>query len=177
MFLGEGHLPVILQVKPLNATPDQVLPARLHGRTQLTGVQRRDLTWTGGRPDVSGLLSCFRCFACYGAVEQHPPWWNVFWARQEFDQLRAHCVKLVPALIMKNCLENGYVLKQSDPTWSTLIIWHVNSRTCPSSPTLQVLSRGEALVRGHHRSLFYGDSSRHTDETRLEICMFGKSMG
>lgn len=45
VFLGEGHLPVVLQVKPLNAPPDQVLPARLHGRTEQTGVQGRDLTF------------------------------------------------------------------------------------------------------------------------------------
>lgn len=49
---------------------------------------------------------------------------------------------------------------------------------CPdhmtSCPTLKVLVCGETLVRWHRRSLFDGDSSRHADETRLEICRFGK---
>lgn len=43
------------------------------------------------------------------------------------------------------------------------------TRLCP---TLKVLSRSEALIRGNHRSLFDGDSSGHTDETGLEICTF-----
>lgn len=57
---------------------------------------------------------------------------------------------------------------------TTLITWRIGSRTSSSCPTLKVLSRGEALVRGHHRSLFDRDSPRHTDETWLEICKFGK---
>jgi len=57
VFLSEGHLGVVLQVEPLDAAPDQVLPARPHGGPEQTGVQRRDLTWTDGGPDenrVSG---------------------------------------------------------------------------------------------------------------------------
>lgn len=50
VFLGEGDLAFILQVKPLNAPPDQVLPARLHGGTEQTGVKGRDLTCTGRKP-------------------------------------------------------------------------------------------------------------------------------
>lgn len=50
VFLGEGDLAFVLQVKPLNAPPDQILPARLHGRTEQTGVKGRDLTWTGRKP-------------------------------------------------------------------------------------------------------------------------------
>lgn len=57
---------------------------------------------------------------------------------------------------------------------ATLITRRIN-RTSSFCPTLKVLPRGEALVRGHHRSLFDGDSSRHADETRLEICMIGKN--
>lgn len=45
VFLSKGHLAVVLQVKPLNAPPDQVLPAGFHGRTQQTGVQRCYFAW------------------------------------------------------------------------------------------------------------------------------------
>lgn len=59
MFLSEGHLPFILQVKPLDAAPHQVLPARLHGGPEQAGVQRRDLTCGGGggREDVHPLAA------------------------------------------------------------------------------------------------------------------------
>lgn len=45
VFLSEGHLAIVLQVKPLNAPPDQVLPAWFHGRTKQTGVQRCYFAW------------------------------------------------------------------------------------------------------------------------------------
>lgn len=45
VFLSKGHLAIVLQVKPLNAPPDQVLPAWFHGRTEQTGVQRCDFAW------------------------------------------------------------------------------------------------------------------------------------
>lgn len=44
MPLSERHLSVILEMEPLNAAPHQVLPARLHGRSQEAGVQGRYLT-------------------------------------------------------------------------------------------------------------------------------------
>lgn len=50
--------------------------------------------------------------------------------------------------------------------------WCCQEQNPPERPTLKVLSRSEALVRGNHGSLFDGDSPRHTDETRLEICKF-----
>lgn len=45
MLFRKGHLPVVLQVESLDAPSDQVLPAWLHGGSQQTGVQRRDLTY------------------------------------------------------------------------------------------------------------------------------------
>lgn len=66
VLLGEGHLAVVLQVEPLDAAPDQILPARLHGRPQLAGVQGRDLPWRTGasqsdlRPTGS-VLVLFNC--------------------------------------------------------------------------------------------------------------------
>lgn len=51
VFLGEGYVAIVLSVKPLYAPADQVLPARLHGRTEQTGVQGRDLTWKGRVPE------------------------------------------------------------------------------------------------------------------------------
>lgn len=59
MFLGEGYVAVVLSVKSLYAPPDQVLPARLHGRTEQTGVQGRDLTCKGGVPEVKSSVLDF----------------------------------------------------------------------------------------------------------------------
>lgn len=39
VLFGEGHFPFILQVEPLNAPSNQVLPAWLHGCPQLTSIQ------------------------------------------------------------------------------------------------------------------------------------------
>lgn len=39
MPLRKRHLPVILQMEPLDTAPDQIFPAWLHGRTQETGIQ------------------------------------------------------------------------------------------------------------------------------------------
>lgn len=91
---------------------------------------------------------------------------------QASSQQEIHCVKYFwePTI---EYLSNGM--------WPTplyigtaLITWRISSRASSSCPTLKVLPRGEALVRGHHRSLFDRDSSRHTDETWLEICKFAK---
>lgn len=35
--------------------------------------------------------------------------------------------------------------------------------------TLQVLARGEALMRGKHGSFLHGYSASHTDQTRLKV--------
>lgn len=70
VFLSKGHLAIVLQVKPLNAPPDQVLPARLHGRTQQTGVQRCYFAWMFRR---AGVTPGFRCQCDGEEQEQEQP--------------------------------------------------------------------------------------------------------
>lgn len=172
MFLGEGHLPVILQVKPLNAPPDQVFPARLHGRTEQAGVQGRDLTWTGRTPDVEILLSCFRCL---------PVLWSsgviTGTTGLEFQPLYQQAATLLKCLSspisthtvsynQQHTYQMGQIVRIGT-TYTDLHRSHdvLTVEPPPPPPTLKVLSRGEALVRGHRRSLFDRDSSCHTDET------------
>lgn len=41
---------------------------------------------------------------------------------------------------------------------------------CFAGRTLEVLARGEALVRWEHRPLLHGHPAGHADQTRLQVC-------
>lgn len=77
------------------------------------------------------------------------------------DVIFPECRKPV---VKRCCVVSGANWTECNPSWGPGSSW-----LCP---TLEVLPRSEALICGNHRSLFDGDSSGHTNETRLEICTF-----